>query len=63
MYFSTLHNYEEQQINCTGNAVLLSYDETWRNLLTSYDDSWDDETKTYKGNCCIVEASDFPPMI
>jgi len=43
-----------------GNAVLLSYDETWRNLLLSYDESWDDEKKTYRGKSCIVDANHFP---
>ena len=55
---------EVQKISYTyiyaGNAVLLSYDETWRDLLCSYDESWDDEKKTYRGKGCIVDANHFP---
>jgi len=40
--------------------VLLSYDETWRELLISYDDSWDDNKKIHKAKGCIIEAADFP---
>ena len=43
-----------------GNAMLLSYDETWRNLLIHYDDTWDDEKKTYQGKGCIVRGDKFP---
>ena len=63
VYVAEFIAYEEQQINCTGDAVLLSYNETWRNLLTSYDESWDDEKKIYKGKGCIVGADNFPPAI
>ena len=42
-----------------GNAVLLSYDETWKKLLIHYDKPWDDGKKTYEGKGCIVDDN-FP---
>ena len=43
----------------TGNAMLLSYDETWKKLLMHYDETWDDDKKMYKGKGCIVKDDKF----